>query len=166
MEQEIIDAKKQSKTDVTDELLQLVSFKVGEAEFGVDILRVQEINKMMELTIVPNTPDFVVGVVNLRGRIIPILNLRTRLGLPVKEYDLETRIIVVEMEDRTIGFIVDEVKEVLRIPKNITEPPPDIVSGIDSDYITAIGKMEDRLLILLDLTKILSSEEMNSLDEE
>ncbi len=166
MEQEIIDAKKQLKTDVTDELLQLVSFKVGEAEFGVDILKVQEINKMMELTIVPNTPEFVVGVVNLRGRIIPILNLRTRLGLPVKEYDLETRIIVVEMEDKTIGFIVDEVKEVLRIPKNITEPPPDIVSGVDSDYITAIGKMEDRLLILLDLAKVLTSEEMNSLDEE
>ena len=166
MEQGIIEAKEQLKTDVTDELLQLVSFKVGEAEFGVDILRVQEINKMMELTIVPNTPNFVVGVVNLRGRIIPILNLRTRLGLPVKEYDLETRIIVVEMEDRTIGFIVDEVKEVLRIPKNITEPPPDIVSGVDSDYITAIGKMEDRLLILLDLAKILTSEEMNSLDEE
>ncbi len=166
MEQEIIEAKEQLKTDATDELLQLVSFKVGEAEFGVDILKVQEINKMMELTIVPNTPDFVVGVVNLRGRIIPILNLRTRLGLPVKEYDLETRIIVVEMEDKTIGFIVDEVKEVLRIPKSITEPPPDIVSGIDSDYITAIGKMEDRLLILLDLAKILTSEEMNSLDEE
>lgn len=166
MEQEIIEAKEQLKTDVTDELLQLVSFKVGEAEFGVDILRVQEINKMMELTIVPNTPTFVVGVVNLRGRIIPILNLRTRLGLPVKEYDLETRIIVVEMEDRTIGFIVDEVKEVLRIPKNITEPPPDIVSGVNSDYITAIGKMEDRLLILLDLAKILTSEEMNSLDEK
>jgi len=166
MEQEIIESKEQLKTDVSDELLQLVSFKVGDAEFGVDILRVQEINKMMELTIVPNTPEFVVGVVNLRGRIIPILNLRTRLGLPVKEYDLETRIIVVEMEDRTIGFIVDEVKEVLRIPKNITEPPPDIVSGIDSDYITAIGKMEDRLLILLDLAKVLTSEEMNSLDEE
>jgi len=165
MEQEVTELKEGTSTIVTEELLQLVSFKVGDAEFGVDILRVQEINKMMELTIVPNTPPFVVGVVNLRGRIIPILNLRSRLGLPVKEYDLNTRIIVVEMDDRTIGFIVDEVKEVLRIPKSITEPPPDIVSGIDSDYITAIGKMEDRLLILLDLTKILNSNEINSLDE-
>ncbi|MEE9431288.1 MAG: chemotaxis protein CheW [Melioribacteraceae bacterium] len=164
MEQEVTEIKE--KTNAAEELLQLVSFKVGEAEFGVDILKVQEINKMMELTIVPNTPEYVVGVVNLRGRIIPILNLRSRLGLPVKEYDLETRIIVVEMEDRTIGFIVDEVKEVIRIPKSITEPAPDIVSGIDSDYITAIGKMEDRLLILLDLTKILSNNEMDSLGEE
>ncbi len=147
-------------TMVSEELLQLVSFKIGDAEFGVDILRVQEINKMMELTTVPNTPPFVEGVVNLRGRIIPVLNLRSRLGLPIREYDSETRIIVVELEDKTIGFIVDEVKEVLRIPKSITEQPPEIVSGVDSEYITAIGKLEDRLLILLDLTKILSNEEM------
>ena len=150
-------------TIVTEELLQLVSFKVGDAEFGVDILRVQEINKMMELTTVPNTPSFIEGVVNLRGRIIPVLNLRSRLGLETKEYDSETRIIVVELNDKTIGFIVDEVKEVLRIPKSITEPPPDVVSGVNSAYITAIGKLEDRLLILLDLTKILSNDEVNEL---
>ena len=150
-------------TIVTEELLQLVSFKVGEAEFGVDILRVQEINKMMELTVVPNTPSFVEGVVNLRGRIIPVINLRSRLGLDVKKYDAETRIIVVDLHDKTIGFIVDEVKEVLRIPKSITEAPPEIVSGVDSEYITAIGKLEDRLLILLDLTKVLSNNEHEQL---
>ncbi|MCB9209454.1 MAG: chemotaxis protein CheW [Ignavibacteriales bacterium] len=154
---------KENTTIITEELLQLVSFKIGEAEFGVDILRVQEINKMMELTTVPNTPHFVEGVVNLRGRIIPVINLRSRLGLELKEYDSETRIIVVELIDKTIGFIVDEVKEVLRIPKSITEAPPEIVSGVDSDYITAIGKLEDRLLILLDLTKILSNEEQKEL---
>jgi purine-binding chemotaxis protein CheW len=152
--------EKEEKTAIiTEELLQLVSFKIGDAEFGVDILRVQEINKMMELTIVPNTPSFIEGVVNLRGRIIPVLNLRTKLGLEIKEYDSETRIIVVELDDKTIGFIVDEVKEVLRIPKSITEQPPEIVAGVDSEYITAIGKLEDRLLILLDLTKILSNQE-------
>ena len=151
-------------TIITEELLQLVSFKVGDAEFGVDILKVQEINKMMELTSVPNTPSFVEGVVNLRGRIIPVINLRSRLGLELKDYDSETRIIVVELNDKTLGFIVDEVKEVLRIPKSITEQPPDIVSGVDASYITAIGKLEDRLLILLDLTKILSNDEENQLD--
>jgi len=154
----------ENTTIVTEELLQLVSFKMGNAEFGVDILRVQEINKMMELTVVPNTASFIEGVVNLRGRIIPVLNLRSRLGLEVKEYDSETRIVVVDLEDKTIGFIVDEVKEVLRIPKSITEPPPQIVSGVNSDYITAIGKLEDRLLILLDLTKILSTEQKEELD--
>lgn len=153
----------ENTTIVTEELLQLVSFKVGEAEFGVDILRVQEINKMMELTVVPNTPSFVEGVVNLRGRIIPVINLRSRLGLDVKKYDAETRIIVVDLHDKTIGFIVDEVKEVLRIPKSITEAPPEIVSGVDSEYITAIGKLEDRLLILLDLTKVLSNNEHEQL---
>ncbi|MCW8849928.1 MAG: chemotaxis protein CheW, partial [Melioribacteraceae bacterium] len=136
----------ENTTIVTEELLQLVSFKIDDAEFGVDILRVQEINKMMELTVVPNTPKFIEGVVNLRGRIIPVINLRSRLGLNVKEYDSETRIIVVDLNDKTIGFIVDEVKEVLRIPKSITEQPPEIVSGVDAEYITAIGKLEDRLL--------------------
>jgi len=155
--------KEENTAIVTEELLQLVSFKIGEAEFGVDILRVQEINKMMDLTIVPNTPPFVEGVVNLRGRIIPVINLRSRLGLELKEYDSETRIIVVDLHDKTIGFIVDEVKEVLRIPKNITEQPPEVVTGVDSEYITAIGKLEDRLLILLDLTKILSNEEHKEL---
>jgi purine-binding chemotaxis protein CheW len=153
----------ENSTIVTEELLQLVSFKIGEAEFGVDILKVQEINKMMEPTLVPNTPSFVEGVVNLRGRIIPILNLRSRLGLDTKEYDSETRIIVVDLNEKTIGFVVDEVKEVLRIPKSITEPPPDVVSGVNSAYITAIGKLEDRLLILLDLTKILTNEEVDEL---
>jgi purine-binding chemotaxis protein CheW len=153
----------ENTTIITEELLQLVSFKVGDAEFGVDILRVQEINKMMELTVVPNTPPFVEGVVNLRGRIIPVINLRSRLGLDEKDYDTETRIIVVDLHDKTIGFIVDEVKEVLRIPKSITEPPPEIVSGVDSEYITAIGKLEDRLLILLDLTKVLSNKEHDQL---
>lgn len=153
----------ENTTIITEELLQLVSFKVGDAEFGVDILRVQEINKMMELTVVPNTPSFVEGVVNLRGRIIPVINLRSRLGLDEKDYDTETRIIVVDLHDKTIGFIVDEVKEVLRIPKSITEPPPEIVSGVDSEYITAIGKLEDRLLILLDLAKVLSNKEHDQL---
>jgi purine-binding chemotaxis protein CheW len=147
----------ESKSNVAEELLQLVTFKMGKAEFGIDIYRVQEINKMMELTKVPNTPPFVEGVVNLRGRIIPVLCLGTRIGLEPKEHDSNTRIIVVELDDKTIGFIVDEVKEVLRIQKDITETPPDIVSGVDTDYITAIAKLEDRLLILLDLKNVFSN---------
>jgi purine-binding chemotaxis protein CheW len=149
----------ETKSNVTVELLQLVTFKMGTVEFGVDIYQVQEINKMMELTKVPNTPSFVEGVVNLRGRIIPVLCLGTRISLEPKEHDSKTRIIVIELDDKTIGFIVDEVKEVLRIPKDITETPPDIVSGVDSDYITAIAKLEDRLLILLDLKNIFSNNE-------
>ena len=146
------------------ELLQLVSFKIGEEEFGVDILSVQEINRMSQITKVPNTPDFIEGVINLRGRIIPVLDLRVKLGLMKLEHNKNTRIVVVELKGQTVGFIVDEVSEVLRIPKNITEAPPTMVGGIDSEYITSIGKLEDRLLILLDLEKILTLSEYEMLE--
>ena len=153
----------QVKEDQTN-LLQLVSFKIDDEEFGVDILRVQEINRMSQITKVPNTPDFIEGVINLRGRVIPIIDLRIKLGLPIKQQTNSTRIVVVEIKDQTIGFIVDEVNEVLRIPSNITEPPPDMVGGINSDYITSIGKLEDRLLILLNLEKIFTKNEFKVLE--
>ena len=146
------------------ELLQLVSFKIGDEEFGVDILSVQEINRMSQITKVPNTPEFIEGVINLRGRIIPVIDLRVKLGMTRKDHGKNTRIVVVEIKGQTIGFIVDEVSEVLRISKDITEAPPDMVGGVNSDYITSIGKLEDRLLILLDLEKILTTSELNVLE--
>ena len=148
----------------SNELLQLVSFKISNEEFGVDILCVQEINRMLQITKMPNTPEFIEGVINLRGRVIPVLDLRVKLGMQRIEHDKNTRIIVVELKGKTIGFIVDEVSEVLRIPKSITEAPPEMVGGIDSDFITSIGKLDDRLLILLDLEKILTTSEFNVLE--
>ena len=143
------------------ELLQLVGFKLGKEEFAVDILNVNEILKMMEVTLVPNSPDSIQGIVNIRGRIIPVIDTRLKLNMPSKEYDKDTRIMVVETNDKTVGFIVDEVNEVLRIPKSVTEPSPDLVtSKIHSDYITSVAKLEGRLLILLDLKKLMSSEEL------
>ena len=153
-----------NQNDSTD-LLQLVSFKLGDEEFGVDILRVQEINRMMQLTRVPNSPDFVEGVINLRGRVIPVLDLRVKLNMQRIEHGDDTRIIVVEIHNQTVGFIVDSVKEVLRIPENITENPPELAAGVDSKYITAVGKLEDRLIILLDLEKVLIEEEQLALEE-
>jgi len=141
------------------ELLQLVSFKIGNEEFGVDILKVQEINKLVQITQVPSAPEFVDGVVNLRGRIIPIIDMRTRLQLPKKEHDKNTRIIIIELNNNTIGFIVDAVSEVLRISRDIIEEPPAISKGINAEYITAVAKLEDRLLILLDLERLLTVEE-------
>ncbi|MFA5806480.1 MAG: chemotaxis protein CheW [Melioribacteraceae bacterium] len=146
------------------ELLQLVSFKIANEEFGVDILNVQEINKMTTITKVPNSPAFVEGVINLRGRVIPVVNLRVKMSMPNKEYDKDTRIIVVDLSGKTVGFLVDSVSEVLRIPRNIIEPPPSMVAGINSNYITAVGKLEDRLLILLDLDKVLLEEEKTVLE--
>lgn len=140
-------------------LLQLVSFHIGEEEFAIDILNIQGINRMMEITRVPNSPNYVEGIINLRGQVIPVVNLRRRLNFEAREPDKDTRIIVVEISHRVIGFIVDNVNEVLRISSSITEPPPPMVAGIDSEYITAVGKLQDRLLILLDLEKVLSGEE-------
>ena len=100
------------------ELMQLVSFKLGSEEFGIDILKVQEINRIVEITHVPKSPDFVEGIINLRGKVIPIIDLRKKFGLEQKEYTKNTRIIVIELEGgRITGFIVDSVSEVLRIPK-------------------------------------------------
>ncbi len=138
--------------------LQLVTFHIGEAEFAVDILNIQGINRMIEITKIPNSLEYVVGIINLRGKIIPIIDLRMRLGMPPRDYDKETRFIVVEVDKKVIGFIVDSVNEVLRINKSIIEPPPAMVLNVDSDFITAVGKLEDRLLILLDIEKVLSSQ--------
>jgi purine-binding chemotaxis protein CheW len=143
-----------------DELLQLVSFNIGREEFGIDILTVQEIIRMIQITTVPNSKPYVSGVINLRGRIIPVIDLRTRLGMQQRDSDNNTRIIVVSLRDTTIGFIVDSVSEVLRIPASVTEAPPSIVAGIKADYITSVAKLEDRILILLDLEKIISEEEI------
>ncbi|MEW6194082.1 MAG: chemotaxis protein CheW [Bacteroidota bacterium] len=147
------------------QLLQLVSFMIGEEEYGVDILLVQEIIRMLQVTKVPNAPDYVDGVINLRGRIIPVIDLRCKLGIERKEHDKNTRIVVVEVSGKTVGFIVDAVTEVLRIPESITEEPPEIVTGVNSEYIKVVGKLEDRLLILIDIEKILTTSEQKQLEE-
>ena len=146
-----------------DELIQLVTFSVGVEEFGVDILKVQEIIRTMEITKVPRAQDFVEGVINLRGKVIPIIDLRRYFGLPSKEHDKHTRIIVIEMSNMIVGFVVDSVSEVLRIPSSTVEPPPPVVAGLESDYISGVGKLHDRLLILLDLDRLLSRADLEAL---
>lgn len=147
-----------------EELLQLVSFNLGSEEFGVDILMVQEINRMLDITKVPKSPDFVEGVINLRGRVIPIINLRKRFGLPGKDNDKQTRIVVVTIEGKILGLVVDAVSEVLRLPADTIEPPPPMVSGVEAEYINGVGKLDDKLLILLDLNKILTKKEKETLN--
>lgn len=146
------------------EMLQLVTFEVGEEEYAVDILSVQEINRMMELTRIPQSPPEVEGVINLRGRIIPVIDLRKRFGMTASERDENSRIVVVEVQERTIGFIVDRVHEVLRIEPGIVEPAPSMVGSIDSEYISGVGKLDDRLLILLDLTKLFGAETLERIE--
>jgi purine-binding chemotaxis protein CheW len=156
-------AEMQKRQDI--DLLQLVTFSIGDEEFGVDILKVQEIIRTMEITKVPRAPMFVEGVINLRGKVIPIIDLRKRFGLETKSHDKNTRIIVIEINNMIVGFVVDSVSEVLRIPASTVEPPPPVVAGLESEYISGVGKLEDRLLILLDLNRLLSREEKDVLTQ-
>jgi purine-binding chemotaxis protein CheW len=133
------------------EVLQLVSFQLGPEEYAIDILGVQEIIRTMEITHVPNAPAYVEGVVNLRGKVIPIISLRARLGLPVVEPTKDTRIIVIEVAHLLLGFIVDSVEEVLQLPEDCIEPPPSTGRGGAKAFHKGVGRVEGRLLILLDL---------------
>jgi purine-binding chemotaxis protein CheW len=162
MKTQVVDKKDEQFAGSADELLQLVSFNIGSEEFGVDILKVQEINRMAEITKVPQAPHYVEGVINLRGKVIPIVDLRKRFGLEIKEYDKNTRIVVVDIEGNVMGMVVDSVSEVLRLPTNTIEPPPEIVTGINSEYIKGVAKLEDRLLIFLDLSKVIDVSEMSN----
>jgi purine-binding chemotaxis protein CheW len=145
------------------EQLQLVSFSVGEELFAVDILSVQEINRMLELTKVPQSPEGIEGIINLRGRIIPVLDLRIHFHLTASDLDEQSRIIVVEVLGNTIGFIVDSVHEVLRIDRSIVEPTPQMTTSIDASYVAGVAKLDGELLILLDLDQLLSVDSLNKI---
>jgi len=144
--------------------LQLVTFEVANEEFAVDILLVHEINRMMDLTRVPQSPPEVEGVINLRGKIIPVVDLRRRFGFAPTERDEQSRIIVVEVKDRVIGFMVDRVHEVLRIDSGIVDPPPSMISTIDSDFIKGVGKLDDRLIILLEIERLFGDERLDAIE--
>ncbi len=139
---------------------QLVTFRLGEEQFGVPIGAVQEIVRLPDVTPVPEAPWFVEGVINLRGRIIPVIDLGRRLRLPDRPRTRKTRILIVETDRRQVGLIVDAASEVLRLPPNAVEPPPPMISGIGVEYITGVGKLGDSLLVLLDLGKVLHPEDL------
>lgn len=156
--------KKEKKIDANlGDLLQLVSFKIGKEEFAVDILSIQEIIRTVAVTKVPRAPHFVEGVINLRGKVIPIINLRQRFGLSRIDNTKNTRIVVVDISNKVVGLVVDAVSEVLRLPAKTIEPPPPMIAGIDSDYINGVGKLDGRLLILLDISRVLSQQEVAEL---
>ena len=143
------------------EVLQLVTFRLCDEEFAIDILKVQEINRMVDITAVPNSPSYVEGVINLRGKVIPVINLRRRFGLEAKEADMHSRIMVVDV-GVTVGMIVDSVSEVLRLSGDTVEPPPPLTGGVGSEFIKGVGKLQDRLLILLDIERLLGNEEVGA----
>ncbi len=135
---------------------QLVVFDLASEFYGVDIGEVREIIRMQSITSVPGAPAIVEGVINLRGRVVPVVDLRKRLNLQVNEQTNETRIVVVDIDGRDVGAIVDAVTEVLRIPLSSIDPPSSMISDVDSDYLRGIARLEGRLIILLDLNKALA----------
>jgi len=141
-----------------DQELQLVIFRLAKEEYGLPITKVQEINRLVPITKLPQTPAFMEGIINLRGRIIPVVDLRKRFQLEVSDHNDDSRIIIVEVNGQTVGIIVDAVNEVVRLSSASVEPPPPTFI-LDAKYIHGVGKLEDRLLILLDIDQILTSQE-------
>lgn len=145
---------------------QYVVFRLDKEEFGIDIMNVKEIMPYEESTKIPNSPDFIEGVINYRGNVIPIINLSKRFKLEIKEASGDTRIIVINIEDKEIGFVVDEASQTIRLTKDQIDPAPDIISEVDRRYIRGVGKIDEkRLLILLDLQRILTDEEIEEMDQ-
>ena len=148
-------------------LMQLVGFVIGEDKFALDILMVQEIIKTTKITNLPNSPDFIEGVINLRGSIIPVIDLSRRLNLaPAGNDNANTRIIVANVENRVTGFMVDSVSKVLKSIENEIEPAPEIViAGLENQYIIGVCEIEDNLITILDFSRILEPIEIKKLKE-
>ena len=137
---------------------QMVTFNLGTEEFGVEIMKVQEIIRIPAITRVPKAPEYVEGVINLRGNVIPVVNLRIRFGMPNIEETDSSRIVVLQVGNKEFGIRVDGVTEVMRLDSDSIEPPPPVAVGMDSHFIRGVGKMDDRLLILLNLDQIMGAE--------
>ena len=148
-----------SKKDAT-ELIQLVSFKVGEEEFGVDILKVQEIRGYEPPTRIANAPNFIKGVVNLRGTIVPIVDMRLKFTCSKAEYNSFTVVIILNLHHRIVGIVVDSVSDVMELPAENLKAAPDVESVIGSDSVLGLGSIGDRMLILLDIEKLMSGVDM------
>ena len=145
------------------EVRQLISFTVGAEEYGLELLRVKEVIRMRLITWLPKAPSCVKGIINLRGNVIPIVDLRERFGLAAQEQTAMTRVIVVEVEGRLVGMVVDSASQVVRVPADQFDPPPPVMGSASKDFITAVGKMGDKLVIMVDVDRILSAEEMSQI---
>jgi purine-binding chemotaxis protein CheW len=145
-------------------LQQIVGFRVGKEYFGVPISIVHEIVRMMEITVVPDAPPFIEGVINLRGKIIPIVDLRKRFSEGV-QHNRRNRILVAELDGHNVGLVVDSANEVLKMDSELIEPPPNIFEQGEMNYVTGVGKLDGKLVILIDLAKIMHRGEISSISQ-
>ena len=143
---------------------QLVVFRIGKESYGIGIEAVHEIIKVPDITAMPDAPDFFEGVINLRGKIIPVIDLRKRLRLKRSEKNRSSRILITENQDRLVGLLVDSVAEVLKLSPEAIEEPPQMISAIGIEYITGVAKITGRLVILMDIAKVLSAEDMRKIE--
>jgi purine-binding chemotaxis protein CheW len=146
-------------TVIHTDMLQLVTFKLDGQKYAVDILKVQEINNMKEITSIPNAPTYLEGAINLRGKVIPVLNLRKKFGFEENANNGLCKIVIMDVRGVIMGLIVDAVSDVLRITRDVVEPPPPVSSNISSEFISSIAKLSEGLVILLDMDRLLDAEE-------
>ena len=144
---------------------QVVGFRIGNETYGVRIASVREIVRVPEITMVPNAPDIIEGVINLRGKIIPVMDLRKRFGNSGVQPDRKNRILVVELDSKLLGLIVSSASEVLKIPPSEIESPGTVFAEGESSYVTGVGKLKGRLIILLDIAKLLRQPEFKKFEE-
>lgn len=145
-------------------VLQLVGFKTGNEYYGLPVGKIKEIVRVPEITNVPDAPYFLNGVINLRGRIVPVVEMSRRLGMASPGRKKSNRILVLELDGSTVGLLVDSASEILKVPEDLIEPPPGIISAVGAEYVTGVGKLKDKLIVLLDVSKLLSAEEMKKFE--
>jgi len=144
---------------------QFVVFKLDGEEYGINIINVKEIGIYKEPVKIPNAPDFIEGIINYRGEVIPIVNLKKRFNLKDLIISNNTRVIIININDKQVGFVVDEASQTIRIDEEQIENTPEMVTRIDSEYITGVGKVEDRLILIIDLEKVLTDSEKQKIEK-
>lgn len=164
MSEDVTVENKRSQLKMKD-FTQVVSFNLAQEEYAIEITKVKEIILVEGITRVPQMPDYIEGIINLRGDVVPVIDLRKRFGLSNSELQEDTRIVVSRMDKRIVGLIVDSVSQVMKIPNSDIQPPPDTIASIAGEYLTGIGKMDERMIMMLDIEKVLTSEEKEQIEK-
>jgi len=155
----------QATTAVREATREVLVFVLGAEEYGVDILKVQEIRGYEKVTPIPSAPEYLKGVVNLRGIIVPVIDMRLKFGLPNPKYDAFTVVVILRLASRVIGVVVDAVSDVVALGANEVKPAPQLGSVVDASFIAGLATQSDRMILLLDIEKLLSTGELNLLTQ-